>query len=139
MFSTLLVVVFGSAIFIFFSKEFGQFFKKIVAIPGVKLLLPLIVVTGLIVYFETLVLFALLYLKIALQNLVMLIEAILPFKTGAQSLVSIIILFGFTMLPIYALNYWSKRKTYEVFQHSLLLSIVIWLLLAIIFSVNLDY
>ena len=139
MFSTLLLVVFCSAILVFFSREFGAFFKKIFAIPGVKLLLPLLLVTGLIVYFETWVLFGLLYLKIALHNLQAFIEAILPFKMGAESTASIIILFGLTLLPVYALNFHSKRKTYEAFKHSVMVSIIIWLLLAIIFSVNIDF
>ena len=47
MYFKIALVILLSSTAVFFSREFGEAFKKTWSIPGVKLLLPLLVATGL--------------------------------------------------------------------------------------------
>ena len=133
---TLALVIAFSTIFILFSKEFGALFKKIFAVPGVKLFLPLITATLLVVFYEPWVYFVLLYTKRALHNLITLLAYYLPFETGATSLISIFVVMGITILPAYAMNVWSIRKTHLPFEHSKFLSAFLWLLVIILITIG---
>jgi hypothetical protein len=137
--TTLVFVVFISAIIVTFSKELGNFIKKILAIPGVGLLLPLTLVTILVVTYEPWVLAGLFYIKSSLHSTIMRVVSILPFQTGAQIIVATLVIMGLTLLPVLALNVWSKRRTRLPFSHSGVISAAIWLLVAILFSFNLYY
>ena len=137
--STLVFVVFISAIIVTFSKELGSFIKKILAIPGVAIFLPLTLATVLIVYYEPWVLAGLFFIKSTLHSAIMMVVSILPFETGAQIIVATLMMMVLTLLPVLALNVWSKRRTRLPFSHSGVISVVIWLLFAILFSFNLYY
>ncbi|WP_019216266.1 hypothetical protein [Legionella tunisiensis] len=75
-----------------------------------KLLLPLILATVLIVYYEQWVLWGLLHLQTILQCFTSLFVAWLPFQTGADILVKSLILFACSILPVLAINFWLKKK-----------------------------
>lgn len=130
------LVVVGCAIVVFFSQEFGNAFKKLFAIRGMKLLLPLILATGLIVDYEHWVLWGLLHLQAILQGFVTLFAGWLPFQKGADSIAKILILFVSSILPVFAINVWLKKKTYHSFKHAYVISALIWLLVAILLIVS---
>lgn len=136
---TLALLVFISAITVAFSKEFGGLFKKFFAIPGVKLILPLLIMTLLVIHFEPWVLWALLYIKFTLHSSIDWLAALLPFETGAKIIASVLLMMGITILPVIAFNAWIKYKTYQNYHHDWLLSLFIWLLLSTLLSVSLVY
>jgi len=63
MFLTLALVVLFSTILVFFSQEFAGLYRKFIAIPGIKLLLPLTIASCLVEYYEPYALWLLLQFK----------------------------------------------------------------------------
>lgn len=133
---TLALVVAFSAIILFFAKEFGDLFKKLFAIPGAKLFLPLIGVTFLVALYEPWVYFALFYVKKALHDFIYYLVALLPFRKGAISLVSIILFMTLALVPAYAMNKWRIHKTNLPFPHGKFLSAMLWLFTVILVTVG---
>ena len=133
---TLALVVLGCAIVVFFSQEFGKLAKKILAYPGAKLILPITMASALVAAFEPWVLIVLLKIKAGLHYLAACIEAILPFTTGATVLANFILLLALTLLPVFAINALTQRKSYLPFQYPFLVSTLIWIFVTILLVVN---
>lgn len=135
MFTLALVVAF-SAIILFFAKEFGDLFKKIFAIPGAKLFLPLIGVTFLIVLYEPWIYFALIYVKQVLHDFIYFMLRLLPFRTGGISLISVALFMILALIPAFAMNAWCIHKTNLPFSHGKFLSAMLWLFTVILVTVG---
>ncbi len=134
---TIALVVFGCAIMVFFSKEFGNSIKKIFSIPGMKLLLPLILVSFFIIFFKFEVLWFLTKLQAFLFALVQNLSSLLPFQNIDYPLANILVLMGLSALPVLAINLWYKRKTYHPYKYIGLTMTVIWLFVAVLLSYGL--
>ncbi len=135
---TIALVVFGCAIMVFFSKEFGNFIKKLLSIPGMKLLLPLIFVSFFIIYFKLEVLWFLAKFQTILFTLTQSLASLFPFQTMAYALATILVLISITVLPVLAINLWHKRKTYHSFEYISLTMTVIWLFVAVLLTFGLS-
>lgn len=133
---TLALVIAFSAIIILFSREFGALFKKIFAFRGAKLFLPLIIITWFIVFYEPYVYFVLLFIKRNLHLLITFVADYLPFSFGATSVVSIIVLTIVAILPVYALDVWSIRKTRYPFAYGKFLSVFLWLWVVVLITIG---
>jgi len=127
------------SITVMFSQEFGRLFKKIFAIPGMKLILPLAVLTTLIVNYEDWVLWSLIKSQNFLLDLTILLANGMPFDTGAASIANILVLIALTLLPVFAFNVWYQRKNYHLFPYSYLVSTVIWLFVAVLLTLTYHY
>lgn len=136
---TLALVVLFCSIAVMFSQEIGNFFKKIFAIPGMKLLLPLIVVSLLVVYYEPWVFWGLLHIKTILHTMAATLANWLPFEAAALFLANVIILMGLSILPVLAINIWIKRKSFESFRYSFLTTTIIWIVVAVLLTVSYSY
>jgi hypothetical protein len=135
---TIALVVVGCAIMVLFSTEFANLFKKLFAIPAVKLCVPLILISSLVVSYEYWVTWGLWIAKWFLHNLAARLASLFPF-TGNLGIANIIILMFFSVLPVWALNFWIERKTFESFQYRFITSLIIWLLIAILLTVSYSY
>ena len=133
---TLALVVAFSAIILFFAKEFGDLFKKIFAIRGAKLFLPLVGITFLITLYEPWVHLALFYVKQALHDFISFMVSLLPFRKGGISLVSIVLFIVVALVPAYVMNLWHIRKTNLSFSHGKFLSAMLWLFTVILVTVG---
>lgn len=133
------LVVLLSSIVVFFSKEFTDLFKKIVAIPGMKLLLPLLLATTLIVNFEPWIYMLLTHIQGFLRALSAKLTSWMPFQRGANYLANSLVLMSFTFLPVLSLQYWIKRKTYRSFSYIGLTITILWLFLAVLLSISPKY
>lgn len=133
------LVVLGCSIVVFFSQEFGNFFKKIFAVPGMKLLLPLILASAVVVDYNNWILWGLLLFKAFLHRFSTMLASWMPFHTGADIVANVLILAGFSILPVLAINFWVKKKTYRSFQYAYLTSTIIWLLVALLLTVSYNY
>lgn len=133
---TLALVIAFSAIIILFSREFGALFKKIFAFRGAKLFLPLIVITWFIVFYEPYVYFVLLFIKRNLHLLITFVADYLPFEFGANSAISIIVLTMVAILPKYAMDVWSIRKTRYPFVYGTFLSTFLWLWVVVLITIG---
>ncbi|WED42339.1 hypothetical protein [Legionella cardiaca] len=135
---TVALVVVGCAIVVLFSREFGNFFKKMFAIRGMKLFLPLILVSTLVVYYEYWISVGLLNIKWVLHRVASMIADWLPF-TGALLVANILVLMLVSVLPVAFANFLNKRRHYEPLRYAFVISMVLWLLTAILLTVSYSY
>ena len=135
----LAALVFGCAILMFFSQEFANTFKKIMAIRGMKLFLPLILVTYLVLSFQAELVWALTKIQALLFTLIAFLAKLFPFNGLANVIASVLVLMALTFLPVLAIDFWIKRKTYHGFNQASLTSLFIWLFVALLLSVESFY
>ncbi|KTC86035.1 MULTISPECIES: hypothetical protein [Legionella] len=136
---TIALVVLASSIVVFFAKEFSDFFKKVFAIPGMTLILPLLLVTALIVNFENWVYLGLAHIQTFLLSLSTKLASWMPFRLGANYVANILVLMGFSFLPVLGLQYWVKRKSYHSFPYTGLTITVLWLFFAVLLAIDPHY
>lgn len=79
---TLALLVLLSSILVFFSEEFGKAIKKLFAIKGAKLIIPLFAASWLIYSYNFWVLWGIFYLREILHNVLNFLVQILPFQKG---------------------------------------------------------
>ncbi|WP_298623187.1 hypothetical protein [uncultured Legionella sp.] len=132
---TLAVVVFSAAIMILFSQEFIRTFKKIFAIKGAKLFLPLFIGSWLVISFEDLCLWGIYYYRELLNAVILFVTQIIPFQQGAYSIVFIILLTVISVVPVFLFDMYLVKKTYKHYEYPYLTSTLIWLISALILLV----
>ncbi|KTD61507.1 hypothetical protein [Legionella spiritensis] len=132
---TITLVLLGTSILVFFSQEFGKAAKKLFSYPGVTWCLPVFLASFLVVSYEHWVLWGLLKIKALLHLFVEWIVDILPFTTGEFLVAKLLVLMVLTILPVWALNIRSIRKTFKPYKHPYLLSALIWITVAMLLSV----
>lgn len=132
---TLALVIFSAAILILFSQEFIRIFKKIFAIKGAKLVLPLFIGSLLAVNFEELFLLVIYYFRGTLNAIVVFITQIIPFEKGAYSIVLIMILTLISVAPVFLFDMYTVKKTYKHYEYPYLTSTLIWIVSALVFVV----
>ncbi len=131
---TVALVVLICSIFVFFSKEFGNLIKRVFAIPGMKLFLPLILATIVVVNFDSWVFIALAKTQSFLLRVTTTLTNWLPFQHGASYIADTLLLTGLSILPVIAIRWRVKRKSYRPFQYSYLTSTVIWLIVIVLLN-----
>lgn len=134
---TLAIGIFSCAIMVIFANEFGSLFKKIFAIRGAKLFLPLIGASLVAVLYEPWLLMSLLYLKETLFAIIKLLASIFPFHFGAFSIAAVAVIMILTVFPVYVLNIISIRKTHFSFAWAQILNALLWLFFMILLTVSL--
>ena len=112
---TLFVITCCASIICLFSQEFTRLFKKIFAVKGMKLILPL-------------VLEFLFYIRDKLNNMVVFLNANLPQYKYTSDFILVFILTAVTLAPVGILHYLSYRKNHTPFVHPYLLSTLIWII-----------
>ena len=129
---TVALLILCSAIIIFFSQEFAAVFKKMFALPGVKILLPLLVLTQLLFSMESWTLFFLVGIHRFFNLLSQGLSSFLPANPLVFMASQIMSLWLLTVLPGWIFNAWSLRKTFKPFPHSVFLGVMLWLLWVIL-------
>ncbi len=125
---TLALVVLLSSILVFFSEEFIKLFKKLFAIKGAKLLIPMFAASWLIYTFNFWFLWAIFYAREMLHETLNFLVQIMPFQRGAVPVVLIFMLTFLSVVPVLILDIVSRRKTYKGYKHPYVTSGVIWIL-----------
>lgn len=131
---TLALLVFSGAILILFSQEFIRIFKKIFAIKGAKLFLPLFIASWLALRFDNLFLLGIDYYRDVLNSVVLYLSQFIPFR-GASSLVFIILLTVISVAPVFLLNIHIKKKTFKSYEYPYLTSTILWIISAVAFLI----
>jgi len=134
---TLALVVLSSSILVFFLQEFIRLFKKIVAVPGVKLFLPLVFASLLIEIYEGWGLWLLTWCQAELHQFIHLLSRLAPFERGAVSLMRIVYLFTMASLPVWCFLLKSKLQGRCPSPHMsiYLLGLALWIIGVILLSV----
>lgn len=132
---TLALVIFSASILILFSQEFIRTFKKILAIKGAKLLLPLALGSWLVISFDYLFLWAIFYISEILIDVVRFLARLLPFEQFALPIVQIILLTVISVVPVFLLDIYLLKKTYKHYAYPYLTSTLVWIIIALILIV----
>ncbi|KTD03275.1 hypothetical protein OQJ19_02095 [Fluoribacter gormanii] len=125
---TLALVVLFSAITVFFSEEFIKAFKKLFAIKGAKLLIPMFVASWFIYTFNFWFLWGIFYAREILHDVLNFLVRIMPFEKGAVSVVLVFMLTVLSVVPVLILDVLSRRKNFKGYQHPYVASGLIWIL-----------
>lgn len=107
-----LVVLLG-AIIVLFSEEFIKSFKKLWAIKGAKLLLPLFAASWFIYTFDFWFLWVIFYLSEFLHFILAFLIRLMPFQQGAKSVALVILLIFFSVVPVLIIDFFTRRKNYK--------------------------
>jgi hypothetical protein len=128
---SLAMIVFPSAILLLFAQEFARLTRKLLAIPGVKLLLPILLASCLIEIYQDWEQWVLLYTQAKFHNWVQMTGERMPFQAGAQHLIRVASLFILPCLPISLFWVEVKRKGEHTLPAvSYYLSAMLWLVAA---------
>ncbi|HAU4213806.1 TPA: hypothetical protein F7Z54_16640 [Legionella pneumophila] len=121
-----LVVLFG-VVMVLFSEEFSKSFKKLWAIKGAKLLLPLFAASWFIYTFDFLFVGVIFYLHQFLHDTLAFLIKIMPFQQGAESVVLVILLTFFSVVPVLIIDFFTRKKNYKGYQYPYITSTIIWI------------
>lgn len=124
---TLALVIFLAAITVFFSEEFIRAFKKLFAIKGTKLFLPLFAASWLIYTFDFWFLWTFFYVREILNGILAFLIDIMPFQQGKQSVALIILLTVLSVVPVIIIDVLNRRKSFKGFRYPYLTSTLVWI------------
>lgn len=131
---TLAFLVFGAAIFAFFSEEIIDMIKKLFTIPGVKLVIPLMIASWMIEKYEQPLYTFLKWCIASVDKIVLKLGAGLPFDTHSLLFTRILSLFLLATLPIWMSFARIKRRDSAKKAWSLThrICLFLWIILAVI-------
>ncbi len=137
MIGTIALVVFCASIAAFFAQEFGRMFKRFFAIPGVKLLVPLIVASWFIEIYEEWGLWLLLRIQVWLHQFVYKLHALIPFEKGSLPFTKIVYLCFVASLPLLisqlaSIKKWRRKRPPQTYW----LGLVLWVIAAILLTLS---
>ena len=134
---TIALITFFASIAAFFAQEFGRMFKKLFAIPGMKLLLPLILASWVIIVYEEWGLWLLLRTHIATHQLIHRLHALVPFEQGSLPFTKVIFLFLMATLPIWFFELAALRKgRRKRIPRTYWIGWVLWVIAAILLTLS---
>lgn len=132
---TLALVVFFASILILFSDEFIKLFKKLFAVKGAKLFIPLFVASWLVSHYEFWVWWEMFYLRERLRYMLNFLVQIMPFQLGAKPIALIILLVFLSVVPVLIMEFLSRRKSYKGYQYPFVTSAIIWIFCVVLLMV----
>ena len=132
---TLALVVFFAAIFVFFSQEFIRTFKKVLAIKGAMLLIPLAIASWLVYSFDYWALWAIYYYRELLKGVLTFLMRITPLYQISSSVAIILLLTFISVVPVFLLDWIFRKRTYKSYPYPYLTSTLIWLISALSLTV----
>lgn len=133
---TFAIVVFLSSIVVFFADEFGGYLKKILAIPGAKLLLPLVLASFFVEIYEGLGLWLLARCQVFIHQLIYQCAKVLPFEKVSITVARIVYLFLVASLPLWIFRFRAMRRGQRKPQHfAYYLALLLWMVATILLTV----
>lgn len=135
---SLALVVFGSSIAVFFSEEIQRMFKKIIAIPGAKLLVPLIALSLLVEIYQEYGSWLLIAFKAIIEQGLLTLVSMLPFQVIALPMLKAAYLILLACLPVWVFWLIAKRKGIEEsWPTPYRVGVMLWTLAAVLLTVQL--
>ena len=124
----LFLAICATSILCLFSQEFNRLLKKIFAIKGAKLILPLALGSVCALVYDNLVIDLLFYFRDKLNSMLSFLNYIAPQYKYTSDVILIILLTGVTLIPVGILHFFSYRKTHRPYPHPYLVSTLIWII-----------
>lgn len=131
---TLAAVVLSTSIAVFFSKEFAGVYRKIIAVPGAKLLLPLIIASWLIETYEPFELWFLLKCKEGFHYLLFQLSALTTLNQNSAQIIQLFILATFPFLVLRALELRRKKPVPGLITSRI--GLIIWVIAATVLTIH---
>jgi hypothetical protein len=125
---TITLLVLGSAILAFFASEFSGFAKKILKLPGMMLILPLLGASYLVVSFEDFILWVLMGYQKILKALSASVADLLSSLPINNELAVIMVIMMSSIVPLLIYSHYHERKTYRPYAYVILVSGCLWFL-----------
>lgn len=119
---TLAAVILAAAIVVFFSHEFAGVFKKIFAIKGAKLVLPLALASYIVYQFELWVSWALYYFREVMQNILNVLNVLFP-NTISEILLLMLLSIGMKII----LDLIASKRSYKPYVYTNVSILFFWL------------
>ncbi|WP_058535681.1 hypothetical protein [Legionella saoudiensis] len=116
LFTMTLVILLG-AIAVFFSQEFLGFIKKVFAVKGVKLFLPLLAASWFVFSFGDWVIWGITYYRELLATVLTFIVAIIPLPQIAEYTALVIVLTVVSVLPVYLIDLYMRKRSYKSYNY----------------------
>lgn len=130
---TLALVVLFASIAVFFAQEFIRAIKKVFAIKGVPLFLPLFAASWLIYTFDYWALWIVYYYREMLQIGLSFLIYIIPLQPAiAEPIALVILLTAISVLPVFLIDYIVHRKTFLRYKYPNVTSAIILIVSAIL-------
>lgn len=127
MFLTLALVVVFASILVIFAQEFIRALKKLFAIKGVALFLPLLIASWLVYTFDYWALWIIYYYREMLHILLGFLIYLNPFPQIAEPVALVILLEVITVLPVFLADIFLRKRTYIGYQYPYLTSTLIFI------------
>lgn len=128
----LVLIVCIASIFCFFIQEFIGLFKRIFAIKGVKIILPLAFASWLVYLNIPFIVWHLYFIQDVLDSALLYLMYFIPLHAGKESIALIILLTLLAVLPSVLLNLYSKKYHHKPYTYPYLLSTFIWVITVIL-------
>lgn len=129
-----LLIVLTTTIVAFFAEEISGVLKKVFAIPGVKLLLPLAFASWVVVIYQPWVLWFLLFFNFLWEYLAIKLGEFLPIP-----LAYIIVMTLMPLIPVWGRFYYLYKKRLPIkLKEYYILGIIIWLSAAVLYIIALQ-
>jgi hypothetical protein len=129
---TLVLVVFFFTVVMAFSQEFYGLFKKIAAIKGAPLVLPLAVASWIVFNLDYWLLWAVYYVRECLQVILGFLNYLIPFKQAAASIVLILFLTVISVVPVFFLDLYLNKKKHITYHYPYAMSAIIWIIVVML-------
>lgn len=129
---TLTLVILLGAITVFFSQEFLGFFKKIFAIKGMKLFLPLFIASWLVFTFDHWGLWGIYYYRQILSYVLVFLVDIMPFSYMAEHVALIILLATISVLPVYLIDLSLRKRSFKRYQYPQVTSLFLFIVTSLV-------
>lgn len=131
--SLLPLLVICASILAFFLDEFAQTFKKIFAIRGIRIVLPLFIVSSCVIWLSNGILTCLLWFQTYFRYLMVLIFQCLPYKLWAGIIAQWCVIFLVASVPTWCLygilkyKQWGRPTVWATHTY-----LILWIVLVIL-------
>ena len=133
----LALLIFCTAFLVIFSQEFAGIIKKVLSVPGFTLLLPLILVSLVVSYFDTWITWLLFFLKQGLELTKESLANHLPQNYYPQYAAPLLLLLGVSLIPLALLQWVAwRRNGYRPWPFMYPMVTALWLILLILLLVQ---
>ncbi len=132
-----LFIFFLLAIVLVFLDEFSRLTKKLIGLPGLTLLGPLLLASWLIELYGEWGNWLLVYIQFKMNHVFQSLSLLIPFRTGSLHLVRIVSLFSVACFPMILFNMMGKRKgIYATPVYLYYIGFICWIIAVFLLTTN---
>lgn len=132
MLTTLALIVLVAAITVFFSQELIKFLKKIFAIKGAQLFLPLAIASWAVYTFDYWFLWAIYYYRECLNTIQSYLVYLIPIPNYSHTVALIILLTSASVIPVFVWDKATRKRSFKWYVYPYVASTILWIITSIV-------